>query len=425
MVATSDRPSLDTILPPLIFGTATFNSQYNKDPYALNTGGLVQEALSLGIRAFDTSPYYGPSEELLGAALDTPFVRDNFPRSAYFLETKVGRIAGSEFDYSAAWVRQSVRRSLQRLRTDYLDLVYCHDVEFVSEDEVMEAVTELRRIRDEQGTIRYVGISGYPIDVLCRLAERVQRETGEPLDAVMSYANFTLQNTTLATAGIRRLKAAGVSVVPNASPLGMGLLRRDGPPVGVTDFHPAGAELRAAIRRASDFCDSHGELLETVAIRFALETWLQAGSVVGSRGDPASGVPWKRQSIEKTGGQKLGVSVMGVSKVSELEKTMQVWRSILDGLENGQETATKAGRWKKDHEWSLNRRKGVQLLAEGIQETIGEWLDVTWPSPPPDYVNTRKKVVAAAKTWPTPDASPEAEDLTLAERKKNNAVPLR
>lgn len=419
------RPSLDTVLPPLVFGTATFNNQYNKDPYVLNTTGLVQQALELGIRAFDTSPYYGPSEELLGTALNTDWVRGHCARSTYFLETKVGRIAGAEFDYSASWVRQSVRRSLHRLRTDYLDLVYCHDVEFVSDDEVMEAISELRRIRDEEGIIRYIGISGYPIDVLCRLAERVLHDTGEPLDAVMSYANFTLQNTSLATRGISRLAAAGVSVVPNASPLGMGLLRRAGPPVGVTDFHPAGTALRRAIRRASDFCDSHGERLETVAIRFALETWLRAGSAVGSRGDPASGVPWKRQSIEETGAQKLGVSVMGVSTAGELEKTMQVWRSILDGLENGQETATMAGRWKKDHEWSLNRRKGVQLLAEGIQETIGEWMDVTWPSPPPDYVNLHKKVVDAATVWPTPEASPEAEDLTLVERKKNSIVPLR
>jgi aryl-alcohol dehydrogenase-like predicted oxidoreductase len=106
--------------------TATFNYQYNADPYELDTTGLVQQALEYGIRAFDTSPYYGPSEEILGAALDTPFVRSNVPREQYFLLTKVGRIAGDEFDYSKEWVRQSVARSLQRLKTEYLDVVYCH-----------------------------------------------------------------------------------------------------------------------------------------------------------------------------------------------------------------------------------------------------------------------------------------------------------
>ena len=135
-MAESQRLLLSSVLPPLIFGTATFNSQYNKDPYALDTNGLVEQALRHGVRAFDTSPYYGPSEELLGQALSTSYVKEHFPRDQYFLLTKCGRIAGDEFDYSAAWVRQSVARSLQRLNTSYLDVVYCHDVEFVDMDVV-------------------------------------------------------------------------------------------------------------------------------------------------------------------------------------------------------------------------------------------------------------------------------------------------
>ncbi|KAI7588931.1 Aldo/keto reductase, partial [Hortaea werneckii] len=173
MAATYTKGRLSDVLPPLIFGTATFNYQYNKDPFELDTTGLVQRALEYGIRAFDTSPYYGPSEEILGEALDTDFVRNNVPRKDFHLITKVGRISSDEFDYSKEWVRQSVQRSLQRLKTSYLDLVYCHDVEFVSEEEVMEAVRELRRIRDEEGTIKHIGISGYPLPVLCSIANRV------------------------------------------------------------------------------------------------------------------------------------------------------------------------------------------------------------------------------------------------------------
>ena len=174
------RTPLSSILPPLVFGTATFNLQYNYDPFKLDTTGLVTSALTHGIRAFDTSPYYGPSEQLLGDALSTPFVRATFPRDSYMLLTKCGRISAHEFDYSAQWVRQSVHESMRRLHTEYLDLVYCHDVEFVSPEEVLEAVRELRRLRDE-GKIRYVGISGYPVGVLGDMAELVLRETGEPL----------------------------------------------------------------------------------------------------------------------------------------------------------------------------------------------------------------------------------------------------
>ena len=426
-MAAPTKTPLSDILPPLIFGTATFNYQYNPDPYELDTTGLVQQALEHGIRAFDTSPYYGPSETILGEALSTGFVRENFPREDLVLITKCGRIAADEFDYSREWVRESVRRSLERLKTGYVDLVYCHDVEFVTEEEVMEAITALRRIRDEEGTIKYVGISGYPLPVLCSIAHRVLRETGEPLDAVMSYANFTLQNTLLATQGIRQLVRAGVDVVPNASMLGMGLLRTEGVPVGsMGNWHPSDNALRAAVKRASDFCDRHDEKLEVIAIRYALESWAKEGAILGSRGDPASGVPWTRESNAQVGGHRLGVSVMGVSKRKELEKTMKVWRSILDGLEGGDQLARKAGRWNRDHEWSLNRQRAVQIMADGIREHIDEYVDYTWDSPGKDFVKKKsaKDNIAVSEKqqepWLTPAASPQREEI-----EEDPSLPLR
>lgn len=404
-----DTP-LSSILPPLIFGTATFNHQFNTDPFALDTTGLVTSALTHGIRAFDTSPYYGPSEELLGEALDTPFVRETFPRESYMVLTKVGRVKGDEFDYSAAWVRKSVMRSLERLRTGYLDLVYCHDIEFVSAEEVLEAVTELRRLRDE-GKIRYVGICGYPIDVLGERAEMILKETGEPLDCVQSYAHFNLQNQTLGgPRGIQRFSNAGVSVVTNASCLGMGLLRREGVPIGgMGDWHPAPRALRQAVHEASLFCDKHDERIEVIAIRWSLETWAAKGALCGSRGDPASGLPWKHESNSEVGGTKLGVNVIGVSRAEELDKTMLVWRSILDGLEGGEETAVRAGRWYRAWEWSRNRKKAVEILAEGVEEVLGEWFDYSWESPEKGFVNQLKKGVEEPSSLLTPAASPESE----------------
>ena len=156
----SSQPLLSTVLPPLVLGTAGFNHQFNKDPHSLPTKDIVHKALSQGIHAFDTSPYYGPAEELLGAALKS---QTEFPRSSYVLQTKVGRIAEAQFDYSAEWVRKSVARSCQRLGATYLDIVLCHDVEFVTSGEVLEAVQALRVLRQE-GKLRYVGISGYPVE---------------------------------------------------------------------------------------------------------------------------------------------------------------------------------------------------------------------------------------------------------------------
>ena len=406
MVRSSNK--LSSSLPPLIFGTATLNYQFNPDPYALAPNEIVQRALSHGVRAFDTSPYYGPAEEILGTALATDLVRKNYPRDQYYILTKVGRISGECFDYSPAWIRQSIKRSCRRLRTNYLDVVYCHDVEFVSSEEVLQAVRELRRIRDEEGTINYVGISGYPVPVLCDLAEMILRETGEPLDAVMSYANFTLQNTRLFSEGITRLVNAGVDIVPNASPLGMGLLRRQGPPIGAMgNWHPAPDELRQAIRTASDWTDMQGEKLEVVAVRFALENWLREGAKAGTLGDPLASAADTYQST-LVAKEKVGVSVMGVSRIEELDETIRVWRSVLDGMADDLDLegtgALTPGDALSDHEWSLQRRQRIRILAKGIRKVIGTWADSAWNSPDPGFVN-RKHIAESGELEPLPDAN--------------------
>jgi D-arabinose 1-dehydrogenase len=85
-----------------------------------------------GICAFDTAPYYDNSEIVLGTALKA--LENEFPRGTYKLLTKVGRYGpgAADFDYTPTTIRRSVRRSLQRLHTQYLDVVYLHDVEFVA-----------------------------------------------------------------------------------------------------------------------------------------------------------------------------------------------------------------------------------------------------------------------------------------------------
>jgi aryl-alcohol dehydrogenase-like predicted oxidoreductase len=379
---------LHDILPPLIFGTATFNNQYNKDVYAMDTTGLVATALDRGIRAFDTSPYYGPAEELLGAGLES--VRAQYPREAYRLMTKVGRIGPSEFDFSPARVRTSIARSLQRLHTTTLDVVFCHDVEFAdTTDSVVAAVRELRRLRDESGCVRFVGVSGYPVPVLCEVAEAVVRETGEPLDAVMSYAHFTLQNQTLWSVGLPRLRAAGVDCVLNASVLGMGLLRDEGVPVGKKgDWHPAPEGLRAAVHDAAKLCGENGEKLEDVAIRWALESWMERGKETGSYSQAIERKVWHEHGPHHTMRTKMGISVMGVSQHDELEETIRICRGILD-REDVLKPQGDIG--QNNQEWNLERSQKVHDLAEKARATLGKWADYSWQSPPPGFVNERRQ----------------------------------
>ncbi|KAM0182792.1 hypothetical protein ACHAPF_001040 [Botrytis cinerea] len=376
------RPPLSTLLPPLICGTATFNNQYNADPFSLPTNAIVQRALESGVNAFDTSPYYGPSEEILGRALQQPQILANHPRSSYYLVTKCGRIAGSEFDYSPAWIKYSISRSLARLHTSYLDVVYLHDVEFVSPPEVLEAIKCLRELQ-AQGTIHYIGISGYPVPVLCSLAEMILRETGKPLDCVMSYANFTIQNHSLYTTGLARLRKVGVDCVPNASVLGMGLLRSSGvPDNGKEDWHPAPKELRSRVQKAARWVEERGERLEVVAIRWGLERWALDG---------------------KVGSEPIGVSVMGVSNMGEFEETLRVWNSVLDGIDIPGRQVTEA-----EKQWSLKRREETEGLAKGIREILGDHRDYAWASPDEGFVNMRVVKGVVDEVAPMP----QVEDIS-------------
>lgn len=346
----SQRP-LDTVLPPLILGTATFNHQYNRSPYSLPTTTIIHRALAAGITAFDTSPYYGPAEVLLADALRT----SSHPRNSYHLLTKIGRVTADKFNYSPSWIRASIARSLERFGTDYLDVVYCHDVEFVTPAEVVTAIRTLRDLR-AAGTIRYVGISGYPTDVLVELSLLVLAETGEPLDAVMSYAHYTLQNTVLAQDHIlHRLHAeAKVVCVLNGSPLGMGLLRSQGVPIGATgDFHPAPQGLRLRCAEASAVCERSGhKKLESVALRFALEGWARDGASGGT--------------VAGSGSVKMGISVAGVSYLHELEELLAVWKDVVESVER-------------------------RALEERVRAVFaGEWSDYSWPSPGEGYTRVSK-----------------------------------
>jgi D-arabinose 1-dehydrogenase len=366
------NPALSQVLPPLVLGTATFNNQYNTDALSLPSTPIVHRALNFGIVAFDTSPYYGPAESLLGAALKC---YPGYKRSEHFLQTKCGRISSDKFDYSPAWIRQSVQRSLERLSTDYLDLVFCHDVEFVSPAEVLVAVKTLRELRD-QGLIRYIGISGYPLDVLCLLSQQVKEMTGEPLDAVMSYAQYTLQNTALHTKGLDKLVSAGVDCVLSGSPLGMGLLRSQGVPIGALgDFHPAPAALRERCLNASMMVQAtgRGRRLEELAMRFALEGWAKDGSAGGTTAKPRRPVmlPQVGLCVQHTTSPRtrVGVSVVGVSFLEELEQILKIWDDVLEMLER-------------------------EMLYGEVQKMFGkQWKDYTWLSPGRGYVEGKESAM--------------------------------
>ncbi|MCY1340497.1 voltage-dependent potassium channel beta subunit [compost metagenome] len=116
---------------------------------------LLDLARELGLNLLDTAPAYGHSEERLG-----PLLRGR--RQDWVIVSKVGEEfdgGHSWFDFSAAHTRRSVERSLQRLETDFLDLLLVHSDGHdlaVLDSEVYPTLAALKA----EGKIRAFGFSG-------------------------------------------------------------------------------------------------------------------------------------------------------------------------------------------------------------------------------------------------------------------------
>ncbi|OMH82751.1 L-galactose dehydrogenase [Zancudomyces culisetae] len=243
-------------------GAGTFSGFYDEFDNQIPHETVVT-AFQNGINWVDTSPYYGDSEIRLGKVLQE--ISKDFPRNTYMISTKVGRYGyhKKDFDYSAERVEKSVMTSLERLGTDYLDYVFCHDVEFIDDiDTVIHvAIPQLFKLK-EKGVIRNVGIS------------EIQYKKGQPLDIILTYCHANIHNKQ----GVEKIKdfrRAGVKTVVMASPLSMGLLRSQGPP----DWHPASKELKDAVRECVKVCSQEGVELADLSLRAAFSLAFGASNI--------------------------------------------------------------------------------------------------------------------------------------------------
>ncbi len=120
----------------------------------------LDAAFEVGINFIDTANVYGrgAAETFLGEAL-----RDR-PRGSYVLATKVYfPMAPEDQGLSRAQIRKQLDASLQRLRTDYVDLYQCHRYDgSVPLEETMDALSEAVR----SGKVRYIGFSEWPADAI-------------------------------------------------------------------------------------------------------------------------------------------------------------------------------------------------------------------------------------------------------------------
>lgn len=338
----------------LVLGGAGFSYQNHKSPEDLPVLNIIKNAFARGVQTIDTSPYYEPSEQLLGAALTHPDIAHQYNRSDYMLMTKIGRISSSVFDYSPQWIRKSVQRSLERLGTSYLDVVFCHDVEFVGLEDALKAIEVLSQLK-ESGIIRFVGISGYKLEMLIEIAAAALQIHGRPIDVVQTWAQLTLQNTNLETVAMDKFRCLGVGAVCSSSPLAVGLLRSSSVPVGsLGDWHPASPALRSAAREASIYVSSRGDCLAALSLRYAM------------------------REAQRISTDSLPVSVItGVSSLYELEENLYNAEKVLGkklvgcGLSNheripDESSADSATYYEVDKD---------TLLVDGVRKILAPWLN--------------------------------------------------
>lgn len=347
-------------------GGAAFSNQLTASPSLLPASTILKRAFDLGIRTIDTSPYYHPSEEILGAALHAPEITEHYQRSNYLLMTKAGRISALHFDYSPDAVRTSVERSLQRFRTSYLDVVFCHDIEYVTDEDALGAIEVLWEFVASK-KVRYVGISGYPIEKLVRVARLAFERFGKPLDVVQNWGQLTLQNTRLRDEGLDGLREAGVGVVCSSSPLAIGLLRAEGVPVGALgDWHPAPADMRAKCKEAAEWVEERGDSLSSVALRFAYaETWKS------------------RPRMPQMS------TIIGPGTVTQVEDSAKAAMSVRRKMQSGDEYGDLRDAPILDEE----RLETDRPLVEGVRQILGEWIDYGFPSPAKGWNIYSKKMI--------------------------------
>jgi aryl-alcohol dehydrogenase-like predicted oxidoreductase len=242
----------------------------------------VRVALDCGINLIDTSPFYGRgmSEVLLGVALR------GVPRESYTLCTKLGRYDLTHFDFSAKRVRESVDVSLHRMGTDHLDILLCHDIEFVPMQQIVDETLPAMRTLVEAGKVRFLGISGYPM----KLFKFVLGQTD--LDCVLSYNQYTLQNTRFADELLPVLEERGVGAM-NAGPFSARLLTNAPLPAWLKEPE----SVKDAARAAAALCQSRGVDIAKLALQFSLSNPRIATTVAGSA-NPENIRNWAKWAAE-------------------------------------------------------------------------------------------------------------------------------
>ncbi|KAL5391862.1 hypothetical protein DPSP01_001151 [Paraphaeosphaeria sporulosa] len=175
---------------------------------------FLDRAYELGCTHWDSAALYGDSEELLGK-----WFQRTGKRNEIFLATKFGNHVtpegGREIRNEPEYIRQSVLTSLERVKTDYIDLLYCH--RFSGKTPVEDIVATMKEFIDS-GKVRYLGLSECGVDTLQR-ASKIHQISAYQIE----YSPFSMEIEKEEVGLLKTCRELGIATIAY-SPLGRGML---------------------------------------------------------------------------------------------------------------------------------------------------------------------------------------------------------
>lgn len=260
---------------PLCIGCAPLGDMPDTFDYSVSEERAL-ETLRATFRSpinfIDTAASYGDgeSERRIGLVLNE---LGGVP-DGYVVATKADRHLHTG-DFSGDQIKRSVERSMKLLGLDRLPLVYLHDPEHASFDQIMArggAVDVLQQLKD-QGVIEHLGVAGGPIDMEIQYVE-----TGA-FEVVITHNRYTLLNRSAE----RLLDVAaqrGVALV-NAAPYGSGILAKGPDAYARYAYQDASPDLIDRTRQIAAICQAFGVPLAAAALQFSLRDPRIASTIVG------------------------------------------------------------------------------------------------------------------------------------------------
>ena len=239
--------------------------------------GIVRHAWDLGVRYFDVAPLYGSgaAERRLGRVLRT------YPRDAFTLSTKVGRLiepdGTANFDYSRDGIMRSVEASLERLGLDRIDILFIHDPDDHWEAAISEAYPTLAELR-AQGVVRGIGAGMNQAEMLTRFVREAD------IDVLLCAGRYTLLDQAALDELLPACVERSVSVVIGGV-MNSGLLANPHPDSHF-NYGPVPPDWLERAIRLRTACDRHGVPLRAAAIQFPLAHAAVATIAAGVRTPP-------------------------------------------------------------------------------------------------------------------------------------------